>query len=317
MKAWHKAALGGVGWVAFVVLQTPNLRSQGWALSLLVFAALVLAPLARELLAEEKETGWAARLANWARWAELPAGVLLAVACSLQAGGSAVLLAVPWAGVGALGAVTAVLRVKRGGFARALEKLCGDAALIFLAVGGAWVLADRAGWRPLNFDPAIVTLTAVHFHYAGLLLPIGAGVVVNEFFFSRFAMRAAVGVVLGVPAVAVGITATQLGAGTAIEAAAAWWLGLAGMAVGIFHVRMALDGKGAVGDPLTRGLLAVAGGALFFGMLLAEIYAIRAFAAPMPWLDLPWMRALHGTANALGFGLCGVLAWRRRAHASV
>lgn len=53
----------------------------------------------------------------------------------------------------------------------------------------------------------------------------------------------------------------------------------------------------------------VAGVSLFFGMLLAGLYATRAFALPLPWLDIAWMRALHGTANALGFGLCGTLAW--------
>ncbi len=81
------------------------------------------------------------------------------------------------------------------------------------------------------------------------------------------------------------------------------------MAVAIFHVRIAIDGALA---PRGRTLFFVAGASLFFGMLLAEIYALRVFALPLPWLDIPWMRALHGTANALGFGLCGVLAWRIR-----
>jgi hypothetical protein len=29
-----------------------------------------------------------------------------------------------------------------------------------------------------------------------------------------------------------------------------------------------------------------------------------------PWLGLPQMRLLHGSLNALGCGLAGVLAWR-------
>jgi hypothetical protein len=32
----------------------------------------------------------------------------------------------------------------------------------------------------------------------------------------------------------------------------------------------------------------------------------------LPWLNVPWMRALHGTANAIGFALVSVLAWRAR-----
>jgi hypothetical protein len=34
-----------------------------------------------------------------------------------------------------------------------------------------------------------------------------------------------------------------------------------------------------------------------------------------PWLGIPQMRMLHGTVNAIGFGLGGVLAWRRMAQA--
>jgi hypothetical protein len=44
-------------------------------------------------------------------------------------------------------------------------------------------------------------------------------------------------------------------------------------------------------------------------VLQAALYGWR-FYAPLAWLDIPWMRALHGTANALGFGLGGSLAWR-------
>jgi hypothetical protein len=30
---------------------------------------------------------------------------------------------------------------------------------------------------------------------------------------------------------------------------------------------------------------------------------------PLPWLDIPWMRALHGTANALGFTVPALVGW--------
>lgn len=309
LKATHKAAIGAAAWAGFVVWRVDGLRGDAWALALLLFSALVLAPLARTLLDEEGEDGWAGRLAEWTRALELPAALLLAVACAMAQGPVAMLAALPWAAVGVLGAATAVLRLKRDGIGRDMDKACGDAALVFLAVGGAWALVDRAGWRPLGFSPAIVALTAVHFHYAGWLLPIGAGVVAKEFFFSRLASRAVVGVILGVPAVALGIVATQSGSGPAIESAAGWGLGLAGMIVAIFHVRIGLEAK----IPTTaRALFVTAGASLFFGMALAEVYAMRAYAAPLPWLDLPWMRALHGTLNALGFGLAGVLAWRAR-----
>jgi hypothetical protein len=86
------------------------------------------------------------------------------------------------------------------------------------------------------------------------------------------------------------------------------------MVVGILHVRIASDSTQSL---VTRALLAIAGVSLFIGMVLAGLYAMRAFVTPFPWLGIPQMRMLHGTVNALGFGLCGVLAWRRLARAAV
>ena len=86
------------------------------------------------------------------------------------------------------------------------------------------------------------------------------------------------------------------------------------MAVGILHVRIATDSRQSIA---TRLLLAIAGGSLFVGMVLAGLYAMRAFVAPFPWLGIPQMRMLHGTINAVGFGLCGVLGWRRMSRATL
>jgi hypothetical protein len=306
MKANHRAAIGFAGWAGWVGATVPDLHHAAWAHALLMLSALVLVPLALELAADEGGEGWAARLVAAARAGQLPAAILLGWSCWLPQGGWAALAAAPWVAFCGAVAATGWLRVRGGGWRRPLGKLCGDAALMFLGVGGAWLLADRAGFRPLDFDPAIVTLTAVHFHFAGLLLPLFAGRALGAFPDSRAASRAAVGVVLGVPAVAVGITTTQLGWGPAFEGAAGWGLALSAMSVAILHVRLAVEPGGAW---LGRGLFGIAGVSLFFGMLLAGFYATRAFAVPLPWLDLPWMRALHGTMNALGFGLGGTVAW--------
>lgn len=307
MTAKTRAIVGGVIWAAFVALRARDLHGEAWAHALLLFAALVLVPLVLELFVEpenpERDAGAFARI----HLAQLPAALLLAAACWVPAGALAALLALPWAALLGWLAWLGITRLKRGGLRRGLDLLCADMALIFSVVGGVWTLLDRAGVQPLGFAPTIVALTAVHFHYAGLLLPLYAGLVQREFWFWRFSSQAAVGVVLGVPAVAVGITTTQLGWGPSIEAAAGCGLALAGAAVAVLHVRIALESK----RPLApRLLLGVAGAALFFGMVLAALYAMRAFAQPFHWIGIPQMRAIHGTVNALGFGLCGLLGWR-------
>lgn len=308
MNAITRAALGGVIWVAFTALQVTSLRSDAWSQALLLFAALVLIPLALELFADAEAPPGSRRLLAGAERLQLLAGLFLVAACWLPRGPMAGILTLPWIWFTALLAVAGFKRMQAGGVKRELHLLCADVALMFLLIGGLWTLADRGGIAPLGFELGIVALTAVHFHYAGLLLPLFAGLAQRELWMSRMAARAAVGVVLGVPAVAFGITATQLGWSPTLEAGVGCGLALAGMAVAVLHVRLALDAKWALA---TRVLIGIAGASLFFGMVLAALYASRAYLAPTAWLGLPEMRAVHGTVNALGFGLCGVLGWRR------
>ncbi len=299
-----RTIIGAAVWLGFVVGRVTSFHDAIWSHALIVFAALVLVPLAIDLLIDGDEAAPTARWFGWVRLAQLPAAVMLGVACWLPPGGAALLAALPWVAVLGLLAAIGLVRVRTGGWKRELEGQCRDVALMFGAIGAAWLVADRGGWRPLGFDAEIVALTAVHFHYAGLLLPLFAGLVQRELFFLRLASRVAVGVVLGVPAVALGITATQLGWGRSLETAMACGLALAGLVLAVLQVRLALDGRQSF---VTRALLGVSGVALFFGMVLAGAYAVRAG----PWLGIPQMRLLHGTVNAIGFALCGLLAWRR------
>jgi heme A synthase len=48
----------------------------------------------------------------------------------------------------------------------------GDPAVCDAVVGAGWLLVSRYGGRPLDFGDAIVELTAIHFHCAGLVAPL-------------------------------------------------------------------------------------------------------------------------------------------------
>jgi hypothetical protein len=50
-------------------------------------------------------------------------------------------------------------------------------------------------------------------------------------------------------------------------------------------------------------------------MTLAGLYGLRTWVS-VSWLDIPWMWALHGTANSLGVGVAGLLAWVLASHLS-
>jgi hypothetical protein len=184
--------------------------------------------------------------------------------------------------------------------------LCREAGLIYAAVAALWLVLDRLALRPLNFDPAIVLLTAVHFHYAGLLLPVLAGFVLTSLKSGRGLNLVGVGVMLGVPAVAIGITSSQLRLRPEIEIVATLFMASSGLGVALLHLKLAMQERWLIH---VRILWVVAGLSLALGMVLAALYGVRGFFHPFSWLDLPWMRALHGSLNALGFGFCGVLAW--------
>lgn len=307
-----KVRIGAVVWCAYLIYTGCEMPSQNWAQALLLLAALVLMPMAWVLVRDFEDTGWAARLWRFDLQAHFPAALLLVPAFLLPPGGLAMLCALPWAVVLAIMAVDGLLRIRRHGFSP-LGLLCRDVGLVYASVGGAWLLAARAGWQPLQFAPEIVLLTAVHFHFAGLILPVIAGLVLNRRPQSPVARGAAGLVLIGVPLVAVGIASQQLGGPAWVELLAAWVLVLGGWGVAWLHLVLAVQERSVcIG---ARALWFVAGISLAAGMLLAGLYASRGYLAPLPWLDIPWMRALHGSLNALGFALAALLGWCRGGRA--
>ena len=300
------AIVGGSLWVAFVVWRVTDFRTLAWSTALLGFAALVLIPLVLDLVLPVDEASGGPKIFRAVRGLQFPAALLLLLSCSTPSGGWAAAVAAPWIVLTAMLAVAGLRRSLQRGLPP-LWSLCHDAGLVFIAVGGAWTLADRLGLHPLGFGTDIVQLTAVHFHFAGLILPVVTGLVLREFPASRIADTAGWGVLAGVPLVAVGITSSQLGQTHAVEFFAALVLAGSAMIVALFQLRLATQTRRALG---VRVCWAVAGFSLLAGMSLALLYSARPYFSPVPWLDLPWMRALHGTANALGFAFCALLGWR-------
>jgi hypothetical protein len=228
--------------------------------------------------------------------------LLLAYAILQPQGWTAALFAGPYLVATAAVAVWGLLRAwqhRRG----PMGDLCIDAGLIYLAVGGFWAVLDRAGSQPLGFDPAIVLLTSVHFHYAGFALLLLTGLAAQSG--DRLSKVNCIAVVAAVPLVAIGITTTQLGFSPAIECLAAWCMAIGGLLTAVQYFRLASQGRWPL---FMRSCWSVVAVSLVFSMWLAALYGSRSFV-PIPWLDIPWMRALHGTANSAGVGLAGLLGW--------
>ena len=228
---------------------------------------------------------------------------MLLAAFAVPAGPLAGLLSLPWFGFTLLAGCLGLLRL-RSRERWALEELSSSASLVFLAVGGMWTSLSRGGIRPMGFDEPIILLTGAHFHYAGLVLPLLTGLAGRELR-GPAARLAAVGVLAGVPAVALGINLSALGVRW-VEWLAACLLAAFSILAALLQLRLARRAT----DVLVRALLSVCGLSLLTGMILAALYATGRYWG-RDWLSIPVMIQTHGVLNALGFALPGLLAWNR------
>jgi uncharacterized protein (UPF0548 family) len=297
--AWlRSAALGLVAWVIGLLALPLD-----WAPALLLLGALMIVPLGLALLDDLGDILRRSRLQLVLPWVQLLSAVLLLVSFPLYPGQRAGLLALPWLGFTGLVALLGLFRLVTGGY-RTAAGIATSAGMMFLAVGGGWTLASRWGIEPMGFHEPIVLLTGVHFHYAGFALPILTGLAAGTLRHLR-ARLAVAGVVIGVPLVAVGITAGH--SLPVVELSAAWFMGIACLLVVWLQGELATR---ATAWP-ERLLFALSGLLLLSGMALAAVYALSTFLASH-WLTIPEMIPWHGTLNALGFALPGLLAWHLR-----
>jgi hypothetical protein len=288
---WFITLLGGAIWASWWWMLGPSLTT-----ALLMAGPLLMVPLG--LIADQGvRTSWQ----NTASWLQLPAALLLLLSVGQPQGWSATVLALPWFLVTLLLAFHGLARLLPRHRHRPAE-LCIDAAYVFIIVGGAWVLLDRFGARPLGYDPLIVQLTAIHFHFAGYVLPLLAGLLGR----SRpegTPSIVAIGVLGGIPLVAGGLVQSQLTGDTTGEWIASWTLAIAGASVALLQLLEARHRRGLIGVLL--GLSAVS---LLVGMFFAAAYGFSRAQGAL-WPTIADMIAYHGVTNALGFSLLGILAY--------
>jgi len=186
-----------------------------------------------------------------------------------------------------------------------LEESCIDAGLAYLAVGGAWFVIWRSGAAFAGFEAHTALLTAIHFHYAGFVSLVLCGFAAREVRARderawRWLRVAAVVVITGPALVAIGIASSRV-----IESVAAIVLasGISVFAVAAI-ARVARSPRG----PASRTLLGLSALSAIVAMVLAVTYAVGGLFGTST-VSVEGMERTHGVINALGYGLCGVLAW--------
>jgi hypothetical protein len=238
-----------------------------------------------------------------AGYIQLPAALCAAASFWLPQGTRATILALPWLGVGCLLGFQGLMSLIRGEF-RTWGTGCAIVSFLYLPIGCAWLVASRLGLSPMGFQEPIVLLTAVHFHFAGFgapLLAAAAGMATEK---KSFALRRifkvfAAGVLAGP-----GLLAAGFVIGPHFKLAMA--LVVAGSEVGLALFFLANVGR--LRPRLAQVFVAFSAASVLFAMVLAGVWAIGEFPL-QPFVHLDEMARFHGTANALGFVLSGLVGW--------
>lgn len=278
-------------WALFFILKDiPRPQRLEWVQILLVFAPLVVVPFGLQLGFKSSSVFLSKPIYSF------PVALLFTLAFYFEPGLFASILAAAWL------IYTSALFLQALQHRKVLS-IYQIASLLFLVVGAAWSLADRMAFQPMGFDSVIVLLTGAHFHYAGFALVILCELLKNDPS-NLFKDWIGLLVLAGIPAVALGITGSHFHWPIWVETIAGLIMVAGGLGLGVLHTQLALSvSKLPVKLLFTLGALA-----LFAAMILAALYALRAYY-PLPWLSIPWMYAVHGSLNTFGTTFILFLAW--------
>src|ERR1043165_6764878 len=300
--ARRSAAVGVVVWVLLVLAVTTDSHETELIHRVVFFAFLVIVPLGLSLAPGEQTAGFG--LYRVAVFLQPLAAVIAITSFFFEKGTASAALAAVWfvfSGIVALFGVTRL--VSRGLYP--LPETSIDAGLLYLPVGGAWLIAYRLGVQPFDYGETIILLTVVHFHFAGFGAPIVAGMA------GRVLARSGIGTgkLFGVIVVAVVAAMPLVAAGITFSP----WLGLVGtllLSTGLVLLAgLTMSRVLPVVISLTaRALLLLGALSSCVAMVLACLYSYS-LVAHVLILRIPTMAMTHGLLNAFGFAACSLAAW--------
>jgi len=293
--------LGAVVWLGMAVGTWSGWPRLGVIELLFLLAPWIVVPLATSLIPSLDSSVSPAGQRPALRWVIFAAATLATISFFLPTGILAASLAGAWLLVCAAFALGGLRRLWRYR-AQSFSQFCFAVGEGYLIVGGAWLVASRLGIQPVGFQEPIVLLTAVHFHFAGFLSAVLAGLTYERLRDIRWSkpLRAALaGVVLGP-----GLLGLAFLVGPKVKLAAVMLIvaGQFGLAAGM--VRVAMDAA----NPVGRTMLLLSSGCVVAGMVLAGTWALGEYPL-QPFVDLGRMERYHGALNAVGFGICGLIGW--------
>jgi len=293
-------------WSVFAALAGVRRAPFGIIELLFLFAALVIVPLGSELAAMISPATKSPGVVQHA----LQAVAMLAISVGfwLPPGRNAGILSVAWL------AFCAVMTASRLAYTwrrpRITNSLLVDLAYADVVLGSAWLVASRAGLRPMGFQEPIILLTAVHFHYSGFATALIAAATWREFENRRLNMPGLLQLVWLV-AVLPFVLAAGFVFSPALRFIAAVSLSACVTALALIFWWLSGDWSGPAKIYLRLATLAAVG-----AFSLSGIYAVSEYFRK-DWITIPGMANSHGLLNGLGFVLLGTLGWLLELHGRI
>jgi len=301
----RNAFTGAIVWCSLLIASLTGAIDLVWIELLFLLAPLVVLPLGLHLT----------NLAEVGSLASLPERVAgkihifaaLAVVASFffVPGIIAAMFACAWIVFCGLLAWGGLMRTLQAGLL-SLDTACPIVAYLYSLIGAAWLVASRLGLNPMGFQEPTVLLTAVHFHFAGFaaaLLARSTNRTLSRSYASPLSLALSrivtFGVLIGPALLAAGFVA-----GPRVKLAGALIVALSEVGLAILFVVVLKH----VARFSAQLLLTISAASVAFSMMLAAVWAIGEYPLQQ-FVNLDQMERFHGTVNAFGFTLCGLLGW--------
>ncbi|QHA93948.1 YndJ family protein [Bacillus sp. N1-1] len=289
-------------WVAFVVtkLITTPIDTLQYVMILLMFAYLVLVPLTLNLVPQKKNVFY-----HYATRLQLVSAVLAGISFFLEQGMLAVLLAVPWLLTTILIALYGFTRLLQTWKKSTIFDVLIQLGLMYISIGGLWLILHRSGVQILHFSDVIVLLTSIHFHYAAFITPITMAFIGKRLLAKAPNLKPwfkliAILVLFGPPFIAAGITFSDTLPVLEFISVVEFVTPLI-----VFSI-LCLVYLVPTLEYSVQMLLSISFASLLFSMSSAMIYGF-AHINETVILGIPLMVFFHGFVNTFGFSLFGLL----------
>ena len=299
----RNAIAGGIIWIGLAATSRLQWASFNTIELLFLLGPLVVVPLGLELAIQftgQKQIGLPIRIA---RKLQLPAALCVIASLRLPQGIMATILALPWFAFGCFVGLEGLMTLIHGEVSK-LKTACRIMSFLYVPIGCAWLFASRLGLSPMGFQEPIVLLTAVHFHFAGFAAPLlalaaGSAVERESAALQRIFKVVAAGILAGPGLLAVGFVI-----GPRLKLAMALLVACSEVGLSLFFLATVR----AIRPRLAQLFVSISAASVLFAMVLAGVWAVGEFPL-QPFVHLDEMARLHGTANAFGFILCGLVGW--------